>query len=110
MVERTDRHRENAYEADANLKALLRRRAPWLTEADAERLERFGAWVATEVEAQADYTNRFAPPVLETLDEGGRPRSAVRHNPLYAAVHREVYARGIVGLNHGPGRRPFALT
>ncbi len=110
MAERTDRHRENVYETDENLKALLRRRAPWLTEADAERLERFGAWVATEVEAQADYTNRFAPPVLETLDEGGRPRSAVRHNPLYAAVHREVYARGVVGLNHGSGRRPFALT
>lgn len=110
MAEPTEQHRENVYEADENLKALLRRRAPWLTDADAERLERFGAWVAMEVEAQADYTNRFAPPVLETLDEGGRPRSAVRHNPLYAAVHREVYARGIVGLNHGPGRRPFALT
>ena len=110
MTERTDRHRENAYEADGNLQALLRRRAPWLTEADAERLASFGAWVATEVEAQADYTNRFAPPVLETLDEAGRPRSAVRHNPLYAAVHREVYARGVVGLNYGPGRRPFALT
>lgn len=110
MAERTDRHRENVYEADANLQALLRRRASWLTQADAERLARFGAWVATEVEAQADYTNRFAPPVLETLDEGGRARSAVRHNPLYAAVHREVYAHGVVGLNHGPGRRPFALT
>ena len=57
MTERTDRHRENAYEADGNLQALLRRRASWLTEADAERLASFGAWVATEVETQADYTN-----------------------------------------------------
>ena len=100
----------NVYRADRNLQALLRRSAPWLTEEDAERLSDFGGWVATAVEEQADYTNRFAPPVLETLDENGRPRSVVRHNPLYAAVHREVYERGIVGLNYGPERRPCTLT
>ena len=100
----------NSYRADWNLQALLRRSAPWLSEEDDERLSRFGAWVATAVDEQADYTNRFAPPVLETLDEGGRPHSVVRHNPLYAAVHREVYERGIVGLNYGPERRPYTLT
>ena len=110
MAERTDHHGDNVYLADRNLQALLRRSAPWLTDADEDRLSGFGAWVATAVDRQADYTNRFAPPVLETLDEGGRPRSVVRHNPLYAAVHREVYERGIVGLNYGPAPRPFTLT
>lgn len=100
----------NAYRADRNLQALLRRSAPWLTGDDAERLSNFGGWVATAVDEQADYTNRFAPPVLETLDEDGRPRSVVRHNPLYAAAHREVYERGIVGLNYGAARRPYTLT
>ena len=100
----------NVYRADRNLQALLRRSAPWLTDDDAERLNGFGGWVATAVDEQADYTNRFAPPVLETLDEGGRPRTVVRHNPLYAAVHREVYERGIVGLNYGTERRPYTLT
>ena len=100
----------NAYRADRNLQALLRRSAPWLTKSDAERLSSFGGWVATAVDEQADYTNRFAPPVLDTLDEDGRPRSVVRHNPLYAAVHREVYERGIVGLNYGAARRPYTLT
>ena len=100
----------NAYRADRNLQSLLRRSAPWLTEEDAERLSSFGGWVATAVDEQADYTNRFAPPVLETLDEDGRPRSVVRHNPLYAAAHREVYKRGIVGLNYGAARRPYTLT
>ena len=100
----------NAYRADRNLQALLRRSAPWLTGEDAERLSSFGGWVATAVDEQADYTNRFAPPVLETLDEDGRPRSVVRHNPLYAAAHREVYERGIVGLNYGAARRPYMLT
>ncbi len=110
MAERTDHHGDNVYLVDRNLQALLRRSAPWLTDADEDRLSGFGAWVATAVDRQADYTNRFAPPVLETLDEGGRPRSVVRHNPLYAAVHREVYERGIVGLNYGPAPRPFTLT
>ena len=100
----------NAYRADRNLQALLRRSAPWLTDDDAERLSSFGGWVATAVDEQADYTNRFAPPVLETLDEDGRPHSVVRHNPLYAAAHSEVYERGIVGLNYGASRRPYTLT
>ena len=110
MVDGIGGHGGNFYRADRNLQALLRRSAPWLTGKDDERLSDFGAWAATAVDRQADYTNRFAPPVLETLDEGGRPRSLVRHNPLYAAVHREVYERGIVGLNHGPAPRPFTLT
>ena len=100
----------NAYRSDRNLQALLRRSAPWLSRDDSERLSGFGGWVATAVDEQADYTNRFAPPVLETLDAEGSPRSVVRHNPLYAAVHREVYERGIVGLNYGPERRPYTLT
>lgn len=102
--------RGNAYRSDLNLQVLLRRSAPWLTGEDDERLSGFGAWVASAVDEQAEYSSRFAPPVLETLDEGDRPRSVVRHNPLYAAVHREVYERGIVGLNYGPQRRPFTLT
>ena len=100
----------NVFLEDANLQALLRRRAPWLTEEDAARLSELGAWTAGTFEEQADYTDRFAPPVLETADEDGRPRTTVRRNPLYAAVHRGIYERGIVGLNYGPAPRPFALT
>ena len=33
----------NVFLADANLQALLRRRAPWLTEEDAARLSELGA-------------------------------------------------------------------
>ena len=110
MVNGIGGHGSNFYRGDGTLQAVLRRAAPWLSMEDDERLSSFGAWVATAVDEQADYTNRFAPPVLETLDAGGRPRSVVRHNPLYAAVHREVYERGIVGLNYGSARRPFTLT
>ena len=110
MADGSGGHRGNFYRADGNLQALLRRSARWLSEDDAARLSDFGAWAATAVDEQADYTNRFAPPLLETFDQGGRARSAVRHNPLYAAVHREVYERGIVGLNYGPAPRPYTLT
>ena len=110
MTDETDSHGGNFFAADLNLQALLRRSAAWLSEEDTARLGEFGAWAARDVDEQADYTNRFAPPVLETVDEDGRARTAVRHNPLYASVHRAVYERGIVGLNYGPGRRPFTLT
>ena len=110
MADGSGGHRGNFYRADGNLQALLRRSAQWLSEDDGERLSDFGAWAATAVDEQADYTNRFAPPLLETFDQDGRARSAVRHNPLYAAVHREVYERGIVGLNYGPAPRPYTLT
>ena len=36
----------NVFLEDANLQALLRRRAPWLTEEDAARLSELGAWTA----------------------------------------------------------------
>ena len=62
-----------------------RRSAPWLTEDDAERLSGFGAWVATAVEEQADYTNRFAPPVLETP---GRGRAGALGRPPQSALCR----------------------
>ena len=110
MADGIGAHGGNFYRADGNLRALLRRSAQWLSEDDAARLSDFGAWAATAVDEQADYTNRFAPPLLETFDQSGRARSAVRHNPLYAAVHREVYERGIVGLNYGRAPRPYTLT
>ena len=66
MTDRIESHGGNFFTADLNLQALLRRSAPWLTEDDTERLSEFGAWAARDVDEQADYTNRFAPPVLET--------------------------------------------
>ena len=36
-----------------------------------ERLAEFHDWVLTEVNAQANYTDRYAPPALETYDRNG---------------------------------------
>jgi alkylation response protein AidB-like acyl-CoA dehydrogenase len=100
----------NAFTSDANLQRLLQRRAPKLLADDSERLARFGAWVASDVDAEAAYTDRFAPPRLETHDRLGALVNRVVHNPLYAQVHRDVYRHGIVGLAYGPQPRPFLIS
>ena len=99
---------DSFFTLDRDLQRLLGGTA--LDDEDRARLSAFGAWVADEVDTQAEYTDRFAPPVLETLDLDGRAVTRVRHNPLHAAAHREVYRRGIVGLNYGARPKPYVLT
>ena len=100
----------NFYLEDANLRRLLTRIAPALADRGAQRLTAFGAWAATEADAAAAYTDRFAPPVLDITDRDGELLSSVMCNPRYEQVHRQVYAHGIVALNHGPSAEPFLLT
>jgi acyl-CoA dehydrogenase len=100
----------NCYLDDANLQRLLRRTAAPLLERCGERLTAFGAWVGSEVDAAATYTDRFAPPILEAADRDGELHYGLICNPRYEAVHRQVYEHGIVGLNHGPSAEPFLLT
>ena len=80
-----------------------------LLDQEETRLAAFGAWVGDEVDAQAEYTSRFAPPVLHAYDRDGETVNRVQYNPLYAAVHRDVYRHGIIGLNYGGDPRPFLL-
>ncbi|MFQ5785467.1 MAG: acyl-CoA dehydrogenase family protein [Alphaproteobacteria bacterium] len=101
---------ENFYRLDVNLQRALKRIAPETAARDDQRLTAFGAWVGTDVDAQAEYTSRFAPPVLATYDRDGETANRVEHNPRYAAVHRDVYRRGIVGLNYEAEARPFLTT
>lgn len=100
----------NFYEADANLRRLLRRVAPELAAQNQRRLAAFGAWVAREVDAAASYTDRFALPVLEIRDCDGALMGRVVCNPRYEAAHRQAYEHGIVGLNHGQDAEPYLLT
>ncbi len=100
----------NFYRTDVNLQRLLRRVAPELVARQEQRLARFGAWVGTEVDAAATYTDRFAPPFLEIQDRDGGLVSRVICNPRYEGAHRQVYEHGIVGLNHGPSAEPHLLT
>lgn len=110
MITSTRDAGRNFYTSDLNLRLILERRAPGALARWDAHLADFGRWVAEEVDPAADYTDRFAPPVLETYDRDGRIANHIRHNPGWERVSREVYERGIVGLNYGDDRAPFLVT
>lgn len=103
---------QNLFLLDRNLVAHLARRLPHDAERFRTSLESFGAWVGGAADEEAEYTDRFAPPVLEPYDREGKLVNHIRTNPLWDATSREAYRRGMVGLNYGAGdaRAPFALT
>ncbi len=88
---------------------------PWLTArvprmSDYSRqLAEFHDWVRTEVDAQANYTDRYAPPALETYDRDGEVANRIVANPRYDEQHRELYRRGIIGLPYAK-KAPHLLT
>lgn len=100
----------NFYLTDTNLRRLLGRIAPQELTKHEERLVAFGAWVGGDVDVQAAYTDRYAPPVLETYDRHGTTVNRIVYNPRYEAVHRDVYRHGFVGLNYGSDAAPYLLT
>jgi alkylation response protein AidB-like acyl-CoA dehydrogenase len=88
-------HELNSF--DAYLEPLLISREPGLR-AYLPRLAEFRRWVLTDVDAQANYTDRYAPPALETYDRSGAVANRVVVNPWYDAQHQEIYGRGAIGL------------
>src|SRR5271157_393078 len=88
---------------------------PWLTAhvprmADySPQLAEFHHWVRTEVDAQANYTDRYAPPALETYDRNGEVVNRIVANRWYDAQHEELYRRGIIGLPYAE-KAPHLLT
>jgi len=62
------------------------------------KLAEFRDWVLSEVDAQANYTDRYAPPVLETYDRNGEVVNRIVANHWYEEQHQELYRRGIIGL------------
>ena len=67
------------------------------------KLSEFRDWVLTEVEEQANYTDRYAPPSLETYDRNGEVVNRIVSNPRYDAQHQEIYRRGAIGLPYAEG-------
>lgn len=101
---------QNFYELDRNLADVLERIAPEARARWQGTLSDFGAWVGGAVDEEADYTDRFAPPVLEAYDRDGERVNHIRHNPMWEAISTEVYRRGIVGLNYQDQPAPFVVT
>src|SRR5690606_2926517 len=100
----------NLFDLDRDAQVALGRLNAAVTGTWGGTLRAFGAWVAGPVDRQADYTDRHAPPRLIPYDGEGRLINRILCNPAWEAASREVYARGIVGLNYGPGRAPYLAT
>lgn len=100
----------NAFDADRNVRRLLARWAPAMLADHGARLADFGAWVGGELEAQAAYSDRYAPPRLESHGPDGEPLGRVIYNPAYEACHREAYQRGVIGLAFGKEAAPHLLS
>lgn len=88
----------NFFEYDRNVQQLLNHIAPEMLARNFERLREFGGFVAGEVDEAAEYSDRYAPPQLESYDKNGQPHSKVIFNSKYENCHRAVYARGVIGL------------
>ena len=93
---------------DAYLEPLLVARAPIMA-SYSSKLADFYEWVRTEVDAQANYTDRYAPPALQTYDRNGEVINRIVANPQYEEQHAELYRRGIIGLPYSEDA-PHLLT
>ncbi len=82
---------------DSFLQPILSLREPRLNK-HLERLVEFRNWVLKEVEAQANYTDRYAPPALQTYDGNGEVVNRIVCNAEYDRQHQECYRRGIIAL------------
>ncbi len=88
----------NFFDNDRNLQRTLARLAPDALSRNMQRLKEFGDYVGGPLDAQAEYSDRHAPPKLESHTKYGEKKSHVVFNPLYEKMHQEAYDRGTIGL------------
>ncbi|NNG04356.1 MAG: acyl-CoA dehydrogenase, partial [Inquilinus sp.] len=100
----------NLFAADRNLRRLLERRAPALMARFGGHLEEFGAWAGGPLDEQAEYSDRHAPPRLESHGPDGEATGRVILNPAYRACHAEAYRRGVIGFAFGKEPAPHLLS
>lgn len=86
----------NFFTSDQTLIDFLQEVYPDLYLSKKSFFEDFGKWIATEVEQQADYTDRYANPQLETYNSKGERDYKLIFNHQYESVHQEVYDRGVI--------------
>jgi len=80
---------------DSCIEPWLIARVPRMADYSAQ-LASFRDWVLFEVDAQANYTDRYAPPSVETYDRQGEVANRIVTNPQYEQQHQELYRRGII--------------
>lgn len=93
---------------DSFLEPWLSMRVPRMAEYSRILVD-FAHWARTEVDEQANYTDRYAPPALETYNREGKVVNRIVLNRWYDEQHTEVYRRGIIGLPYLE-KAPHLLT
>ena len=92
----------NFYALDQNVKYFLERTNPQMLKRQQGRLTDLGAWVGNELDVQAEYSDRHAPPKLvHDIIPAGKPgerTGRVVFNPAYEDAQIEIYRRGVIGL------------
>jgi len=73
-------------------------------------LANFGEWAGGPLDEEAAYTDRHGRPQLVPYDGEGRLVNHIQYNPLWERAEREVYARGIVGLNYTEVPASYLIT
>lgn len=89
---------QNFFDLDVNVQRLLARLAPDMLARNENRLKDFGVFVGGALDEQASYSDRHAPPRLETHTKTGEKRTRVVFNRDYEACHQEAYKKGTIGL------------
>jgi alkylation response protein AidB-like acyl-CoA dehydrogenase len=102
--------KRDLFRADLNLQRLLQRSLGAGYSRWEPVLAGFGVWVGDAVDRAASYTDRQAPPYLETYDAEGAVVNRIHRNPAWVAASREAYERGVVGLNYMSDPAPFEVT
>jgi len=100
----------NFFEADIGLQDYLCDHVESFENKWKSTLSDFGAFVANDVDQQAEYTDRYFRPKLEHREDGGKYHSKVIYNKFWIDVSRELYRRGIVGLNYTEHSAPYTVT
>jgi len=103
-------HGSNFFDSDHNLQQLMQRLQPDQFKRWAGHLSDFGAWVGGALDDEAGYTDRHGRPRLETYGRDGEIINQVILNPAWNAASREIYRRGIVGLNYLAEPASFLTT
>ena len=103
-------HVKNFFDVDRALQDYLSEHLEGFESKWKSVLREFGAFVANDVDLQAEYSDRHFRPKLEHLEQNGRYISKIIYNRYWTDVSREIYRRGIVGLNYTEQPAPYGVT
>lgn len=87
----------NLFDNDRNLQRKLEALAPDMLARNMDAFKSMGELAGGALDEEAEYSDRHAPPRLETHNKLGEKKSRVIFNPKYEDLHAEIYRRGVIG-------------